>query len=242
MKVSGGGGVMATANQNAADVPFTPAGTIAAVEVQAAIEEVASEAEQLANKNQADGYPGLSAGSKITGSQQTYGTATNTAAEGNDSRIPTQAENDALVGTGTPGSGDRFVNESDGRVDTKQLMWHISGNPLTISATDVRVIVPDWLDGATGTITLKKVRIVVNSAPSGGVCTVDITRSTGGGAFASVYTGGNEPSIADGAFNAEGNAIATATALADDEYRAEIDAVNAAGDLTILAEFTVTKT
>jgi hypothetical protein len=43
--------------------------------------------ELLANKNAANGYPGLSAGSKISGSQQTYGVTANTATEGNDVRF-----------------------------------------------------------------------------------------------------------------------------------------------------------
>lgn len=43
--------------------------------------------ELTANKNAANGYPGLSAGSKITGSQQTYGSGANTACEGNDARL-----------------------------------------------------------------------------------------------------------------------------------------------------------
>lgn len=55
-------------------------------------------------KNQANGYPGLSAGSKIDGTQITYGTAANTACEGNDSRLsdartPTGAAGGVLAGT-----------------------------------------------------------------------------------------------------------------------------------------------
>lgn len=44
-------------------------------------------AELTANKNAASGYAGLSAGSKLTGSQQTYGSGANTACEGNDARL-----------------------------------------------------------------------------------------------------------------------------------------------------------
>ena len=39
------------------------------------------------NKNVASGYAGLDGSSKLTGSQQVYGTATNTACQGNDSRL-----------------------------------------------------------------------------------------------------------------------------------------------------------
>lgn len=43
-----------------------------------------------------------------------FGTTAGTAAEGNDSRIPTQDENDALLGTnGTPSGANRFVTASD---------------------------------------------------------------------------------------------------------------------------------
>ena len=43
--------------------------------------------EKTANKNAASGYAGLDGSSKLTGSQQKYGTAANTAAEGNDARL-----------------------------------------------------------------------------------------------------------------------------------------------------------
>jgi hypothetical protein len=48
---------------------------------------VTADVERTARKNAASGYAGLSAGSKLTGSQQTYGTSANTACEGNDSRL-----------------------------------------------------------------------------------------------------------------------------------------------------------
>jgi hypothetical protein len=45
------------------------------------------------------------------------GTTAGTAAEGNDGRIPTQDENDALVGTdGTPSTANPFVTDSDSRM------------------------------------------------------------------------------------------------------------------------------
>jgi hypothetical protein len=43
--------------------------------------------ELLSAKDAANGYAGLSATSKLSGSQQTYGTTTNTACEGDDSRL-----------------------------------------------------------------------------------------------------------------------------------------------------------
>lgn len=43
--------------------------------------------EVAANKNAANGYAGLSAGSKLNGTQQLYGSGANTACEGNDVRL-----------------------------------------------------------------------------------------------------------------------------------------------------------
>ncbi len=43
--------------------------------------------QDLSEKDQANGYVGLNSSSKISGLQQTYGTSSNTACEGNDSRI-----------------------------------------------------------------------------------------------------------------------------------------------------------
>jgi hypothetical protein len=62
------------------------------------------------------GYAGLDGSSKLTGSQQVYGATTNTATEGNDTRVPSQDENDALLGTdGTPSNTNRYVTNSDAR-------------------------------------------------------------------------------------------------------------------------------
>jgi hypothetical protein len=45
-----------------------------------------------------------------------YGSAANTVCEGDDSRLPSQDENDALVGTdGTPSSSNKYVTDSDAR-------------------------------------------------------------------------------------------------------------------------------
>ena len=48
-----------------------------------------------------------------------FGTTPGTAAEGNDNRIPTQDENNALVGTnGTPNTSNKYVTNSDPRLIT----------------------------------------------------------------------------------------------------------------------------
>ena len=52
--------------------------------------------EKAANKNAASGYAGLDASSKLSGPQQVYGSASNTACQGNDSRL-----SDARTPTGT---------------------------------------------------------------------------------------------------------------------------------------------
>lgn len=51
------------------------------------LNDIPSGVELTANKNAANGYPGLSASSKLTGSQQVYGTAVDTACQGNDARL-----------------------------------------------------------------------------------------------------------------------------------------------------------
>ncbi len=69
----------------------------------------------------ASGYVGLTAGSKISnGAFQVYGTGANTACEGNDTRLPTQDENDALTGTGTPSGSNVFVTDDDARLTELQ--------------------------------------------------------------------------------------------------------------------------
>ena len=60
--------------------------------------------EFLVNKNAANGYAGLNGSTKLSGSQQTYGTSANTACEGNDSRLsdsraPTGSAGGDLTGT-----------------------------------------------------------------------------------------------------------------------------------------------
>lgn len=61
-----------------------------------------------------------------TESLRALGTTAGTAAAGNDGRIPTQAENDALAGTsGAPSSSNRFVTNADGRLtDARPALAH----------------------------------------------------------------------------------------------------------------------
>lgn len=57
-------------------------------------------------KNSANGYPGLDASSKLTGSQQVYGSAVNTAAEGNDARLSDARAPTAHASTHNSGGSD----------------------------------------------------------------------------------------------------------------------------------------
>jgi hypothetical protein len=57
-----------------------------------------------------------------------FGSTAGTITEGNDSRLPTQDENDALVGTGTPSSGNVYVTE-----DTHDLHKDSTANPHSVT-------------------------------------------------------------------------------------------------------------
>lgn len=61
----------------------------------------------LSQKNAANGYAGLSAGSKLDGTQQLYGTTANTACEGNDSRMVNAAPK-VVVEAKTNGVGSPY--------------------------------------------------------------------------------------------------------------------------------------
>lgn len=65
--------------------------------------------EKTANKNAASGYAGLDASSKLTGSQQKYGSAANTAAEGNDARFSDARTPTAHAASHRSGGSDALV-------------------------------------------------------------------------------------------------------------------------------------
>jgi hypothetical protein len=56
-----------------------------------------STVEATTNKNAANGYAGLNASTKLSGAQVTYGAASNTACEGNDSRLLTAVDSQCRV-------------------------------------------------------------------------------------------------------------------------------------------------
>ncbi len=78
-------GAMSAADKTAVDAIATTVAT--AVSNHAAASDPHTGYQKESEKDQASGYAGLSAGSKLTGSQQTYGVAANTAVEGNDARV-----------------------------------------------------------------------------------------------------------------------------------------------------------
>lgn len=74
--------------QSEADALYDAIGEAASeVATHAAASDPHTGYQRESEKNAASGYAGLSAGSKLTGSQQTYGTAADTACEGNDARL-----------------------------------------------------------------------------------------------------------------------------------------------------------
>lgn len=64
--------------------------------------------ESLSNKDAANGYAGLSAASKLTGSQQTYGVLANTACEGNDARLSDTRNPNSHATSHQNGGGDEI--------------------------------------------------------------------------------------------------------------------------------------
>ncbi len=70
--------------------------------------------EITANKNAASGYAGLDGSSKLTGSQQVYGSASNTACEGNDARLSDARTPTAHASTHKNGGGDEVATATAG--------------------------------------------------------------------------------------------------------------------------------
>jgi len=76
----------------------------------------------------ANAIPKAGAGGTLAGGWVTYGSSASTAVEGNDSRVPTQDENDALLGTsGSPSNSNRYVTNADARMtDARAPTTHAS--------------------------------------------------------------------------------------------------------------------
>ncbi len=65
--------------------------------------------QDVSEKNQANGYAGLSGSSKLTGAQQVYGTAANTACEGDDTRLSNARTPTAHAASHQNGGGDEVA-------------------------------------------------------------------------------------------------------------------------------------
>jgi hypothetical protein len=116
----GGSDEVATATAGANAIPKAGAGGKLAVGWITAVLASSdltndSSLEKTANKNAASGYAGLDGSSKLTGSQQVYGTTANTACVGNDSRL------------------------SDSRVPTAHASTHLSNGSDAIAAASTTV-------------------------------------------------------------------------------------------------------
>lgn len=104
--------------------------------------------ENLANKNQPSGYPGLNASSKILGSQIIYGTGSNTATEGNDVRLSDARTPLAHQSTHQSGNSDALtglldaiakttVRKNTGAdVGSRRRLNFIEGANITLTVTD----------------------------------------------------------------------------------------------------------
>ena len=85
----------------------------------------------------------------------TFGTTSGTATEGDDTRVPTQDENDALDGTGTPSAGNPFVTDDDSRLtDSRTPTAHAAshqdgGSDEIATATPAANAIPKATAGST---------------------------------------------------------------------------------------------
>ena len=128
-------------------------------------------AEQQANKDAANGYAGLDAGLKIDGTQQKYGTTSNTACEGNDPR---------LGAGGAAGENLTYTNTTN----------KVAG-PLTIPPSTPALVSMAIVTGTVQQYTLDYTirEVVGGSAPGFYICISPTSSAPGGGSF----SGGSNP-------------------------------------------------
>ncbi len=111
------------------DILFSASGVTDHGELSGLLDDDHTQYQLRNEKNNPSGYAGLDGGTKLTGTQQLYGTTANTATEGDDSRLPTTAEKAALAGTGTPSGANVYVTSDDARLLTGAdtgLAWNFS--------------------------------------------------------------------------------------------------------------------
>lgn len=139
--------------------------------------------ETLARRNAAGGYAGLDGSSKLTGSQQVYGTSGNTACEGNDARLPGTDEKAALVGTsGTASASNKYVTNADSRLadartPTDDSVTGAKLSPLLETLLENNARRRIWLMPNNGATTRSSSPDLYTASPSGtvGTAAVDST-------------------------------------------------------------------
>lgn len=96
-----------------------------------------------------------------------FGTTAGTATEGDDSRVPSQDENDALVGTnGTPSSVNKFVTNTDSRnTDARTPTAHTVASHSDTTATGAEL--EELTDGSETTLHSHAAPSVAHSATTG---------------------------------------------------------------------------
>lgn len=146
-------------NHVVADI--TDAGTAATKTVGNASGNLQENGASLGNTQtvETDGTGKFISSAKGTAYNKEFGTAAGTVSEGDDTRIPIQDENDALVGTdGTPSTSNKYVTDSDPRVpvqDENDALIGTDGTPSTankfITNSDPRISTQDENDALVGT-------------------------------------------------------------------------------------------
>jgi hypothetical protein len=122
---------------------------------------VNSDLEKISSKNAANGYAGLDGSSKLTGSQQVYGTTAATAAEGNDSRITgAQQTSQKDVANGYAGIG------SDGRITKRSVLQVVFQTYNTYTSTSSAIPSDDTIPTSTEGAQIFSVPFTPKSASS----------------------------------------------------------------------------
>lgn len=118
----------------------------------------------------------------------------------NDGRVPTQAENDALVGTGTPSSTNKYVT-----VDTLTIIGGGSDGNVTISSPTTLTRDMYYNDlTVTSTLTTDGFKIYVKGTISG-AGTIDYGNGANGSTASNTVGSGNTAGAAGGAVTATGS-------------------------------------
>lgn len=144
--------------------------------------------------------------------------------EDTDPRVPTQGENDALVGTsGTPSSSNKYVTDSDTRLFNYQTITFSIPGTLVTKTGKGRFRIPT---GVTGTIV--GVTAQVDTPSSSGSVIFDINRAASGslGTLTTLYTTqANRPTIAASARDVNATLPDSVTLNAGDHITCDVDGI-----------------